>query len=161
MRGEPIPNTWLLGADGKPTTDPGGYPQIGALQPAAGHKGYGLSLLIETLSGILSGAAFTWRVGNWMWDDGKQPTNHGAAFIVIDTNAIMPAAQFASRMEALIDEIHAAPLAEGVTQLRVPGEIEWEVHERAMRNGIQLPDDVIANLRKAAEIAGFAPDWLK
>ncbi len=161
MRGEPIPDTWLLGADGKPTTDPSGYPQIGALQPAAGHKGYGLSLLIETLSGVLSGAAFTWRVGNWMWDDGKQPTNHGAAFIVIDTNAVMPTAQFASRMEALIDEIHAAPLAEGANQLRVPGEIEWERHDRALHGGIPLPEDVVANLQKAAEATGLFPDWLR
>ncbi|MDB6031497.1 MAG: Ldh family oxidoreductase [Verrucomicrobiales bacterium] len=160
MRGEPIPDTWLVGADGKPTTDPSGYPQIGALQPAAGHKGYGLSLLIETLSGLLTGAAFTWRVGNWMWDDGKQPTNHGAAFVVIDTNAIMPAAQFASRMESLIDEIHAAPLAEGASQLRVPGEIEWERHEQAMKQGIALPEDVLTNLRKAADMAGLSPEWL-
>ena len=47
--------------------------------------------LSKPLSGILTGAGFTWRVGNWMWDDGKQPTNHGAAFIAIDINAIMPA----------------------------------------------------------------------
>ncbi|GDY20322.1 hypothetical protein LBMAG56_16670 [Verrucomicrobiota bacterium] len=161
MRGEPIPNTWLVGADGKPTTDPTGYPQVGALQPAAGHKGYGLSLLCETLSGILTGAAVTWQVGTWMWDDGKQSTNHGAAFIVIDTNAIMPAAQFAARMEALIDEIHAAPLAEGATQLRVPGEMEWEHHTRAMTHGISLPEDVVASLRKAAEMTGVAPEWLQ
>jgi LDH2 family malate/lactate/ureidoglycolate dehydrogenase len=160
MRDETIPNTWLLGADGKPTTDPSGYPHVGALQPAAGHKGYGLSLLIETLSGLLTGAEFTWRVGNWMWDDGNQPTNHGAAFIVIDTNAIMPAEQFARRMEALIDEIHAAPLAEGGTQLRVPGEIEWERYDDAMRNGIQLPADVVSNVRKAADMAGLSPTWL-
>ena len=161
MRGESIPATWLVGADGRPTTDPSGYPQIGALQPAAGHKGYGLSLLVETLSGILTGAAFTWRVGNWMWDDGKQPTNHGAAFIVIDTNAIMPAAQFTSRMEALIDEIHAAPIADGANPLRVPGEMEWERHRQAMTEGIALPDDVMVNLRKAAEMTGQRPDWLK
>jgi LDH2 family malate/lactate/ureidoglycolate dehydrogenase len=157
MRGEPIPNTWLVGADGKPTTDPSGYPRVGALQPAAGHKGYGLSLLIETLSGILTGAGFTWRIGNWMWDDGKQPTNHGAAFIAIDINAIMPAAQFTGRMEALIDEIHAAPLAEGATQLRVPGEIEWERYDRVMKDGIPLPEDVIVNLQKAAALTGLPP----
>jgi ureidoglycolate dehydrogenase (NAD+) len=160
MRGEAIPDTWLVGADGKPTTDPSGYPQAGALQPAAGHKGYGLSLLIETLSGILTGAAFTWRVGNWMWDDGKQPTNHGAAFVVIDTNAIMPATQFTRRMEALIEEIHAAPLAEGATRLRVPGEIEWERREQAMKHGIPLPEDVVTNLRKAADMARLSPPWL-
>ncbi|MCX6913695.1 MAG: Ldh family oxidoreductase [Verrucomicrobia bacterium] len=55
-RGEKIPATWLVGGDGKPTTDPSGYPEVGALQPAAGHKGYGIALLIETLAGLLSGA---------------------------------------------------------------------------------------------------------
>ena len=161
MRGEPIPDTWLVGADGQPTTDPSGYPQIGALQPAAGHKGYGLSLLCETLSGILTGAAVTWQVGTWMWDDGKQPTNHGAAFIVIDTSAIMPAAQFARRMEALIDEIHAAPRADGVSRLYVPGEMEWERRDHALTHGIPLPEDVVANLRKAVEMTGLAPEWLQ
>src|SRR5512136_1859268 len=132
-RGERIPDTWLIGADGRPTTDPSGYPDVGALQPAAGHKGYGLALLIEILSGILSGAAFTWRVGTWMWDDGTKPTDHGAAFLAIHTNAIMPGAEFARRMEALVDEIHAAPRADGVERLYVPGEMEWERHGRAMQ----------------------------
>lgn len=154
MRGEPIPDTWLLGADGRPTTDPGGYPQVGALQPAAGHKGYGISLLIETLSGILSGAAFTWRVGNWMWDDGTKPTNHGAAFIAIDLNAMMPAAEFARRMEALVDEIHAAPRADGVAALRVPGEMEWERQEHALQHGIELPSDVVERLSAASVETG-------
>ena len=154
-RGERVPDTWLIGADGKPTTDPRGYPDVGALQPAAGHKGYGLALLIETLSGILSGAAFTWRVGTWMWDDGSQPTHHGAAFLAIDTNAIMPAAEFARRMEALVDEIHAAPRADAVERLYVPGEIEWERHGRALREGIHLPPDVMASLQEAAKMSGL------
>ncbi len=161
MRGEPIPDTWLLGPDGKPTTDPKGFPESGALQPAAGHKGYGLALLIETLSGILSGAAVTWKVGSWLLDDPRQATHHGAAFIVIDVNAIAPAAEFAARMEALIDEIHAAPLAEGTNRLRVPGEMEWERHDRARQSGIPLPADVVFNLRKVAELTGLSPDWLK
>lgn len=154
-RGERIPDNWLIGADGKPTTDPSGYPDVGALQPAAGHKGYGLALLIETLSGILSGAAFTWRVGNWMWDDGTRPTDHGAAFLAIDTKAIMPAADFARRMEALVDEIHAAPRADGVDRLFVPGEMEWERHVRAMREGIQLPADVATSLDEAGKMVGL------
>jgi LDH2 family malate/lactate/ureidoglycolate dehydrogenase len=154
-RGDRIPETWLLGADGKPTTDPSGYPAVGALQPAAGHKGYGLALLIETLSGLLSGAAFTSRVGSWMWDDGRQSTNHGAAFLAIDTNAIMPASEFAHRMETLIGEIHAAPRADGVDRLFVPGEMEWERHDYAMKHGISLPDDVVASLKKAAELSGL------
>lgn len=154
-RGERIPDTWLVGADGKPTTDPSGYPDVGALQPAAGHKGYGIALLIETLSGVLSGAAFTWRVGTWMWDDGTRPTNHGAAFIAVDTNLVMPAAEFARRIEALVDEIHQAPRAHGVDRLFVPGEMEWERHARAMKEGIPLPPDVVGSLEEAAKMVGL------
>lgn len=154
-RGETIPNTWLLGADGKPTTDPSGYPQIGALQPAAGHKGYGIALLIEALSGALSGAAVTWKVGNWLWDDGTKPTDHGAAFIAIDVNTIMPAAEFTRRVEALVDEIHSAPRADGVERLFVPGEMEWERHARATREGIALPSDVVESLHDSADMTGL------
>lgn len=154
-RGERIPDTWLVGADGKPTIDPSGYPDVGALQPAAGHKGYGIALLIETLSGVLSGAAFTWRVGTWMWDDGTRPTNHGAAFIAIDANLVMPAAEFARRMETLVDEIHQAPRADGVDRLFVPGEMEWERHTLAMKEGIRLPPDVVGSLEEAANMVGL------
>ncbi len=154
-RGERIPDTWLLDGEGKPTTDPSGYPDVGALQPAAGHKGYGISLLIETLSGILTGAGFTWQIGSWMWDDGTKPTKHGAAFLAIKTELVMPAAEFGQRMEALVDEIHAAPRAAGVQRLYVPGEMEWERHAHALRHGIALPDDVVATLKKAAELAGL------
>ena len=48
--GQPIPDNWIVGADGRPTTDSSAYPFRGALMPMAGHKGYGLALLIETLS---------------------------------------------------------------------------------------------------------------
>jgi len=154
-RGETIPNTWLVGTDGKPTTDPSGYPQVGALQPAAGHKGYGIALLIETLAGVISGASVTWQVGNWLWDDGTKPTDHGAAFIAIDVNTIMPAAEFTRRIEALVDEIHAAPRAEGVERIFVPGEMEWERHARATREGIPLPSDVVESLRDSATMAGL------
>ncbi len=156
-RGERIPDTWVLDARGKPTTDPSAYPDAGALQPAAGHKGYGLALLIETLAGLLTGAAVTWGVRTWMWDDGPQPTLHGAAFLAIDTNTIMPGAAFARRMEALVDEIHAAPRAEGVERLYVPGEMEWERHARALREGIRLPADVVASLQEAGKMVGL--DW--
>jgi ureidoglycolate dehydrogenase (NAD+) len=154
-RGEQIPNNWLLGADGKPTTDPSGYPQTGALQPAAGHKGYGIALLIETLAGVLTGASITWKVGSWLHDDGTKPTQHGASFIAIDVEAMMPKGQFAQRMESLVDEIHNASRADGVDRIYVPGEMEWERYERAMRDGIALPSDVYASLQEAAGMSGL------
>jgi ureidoglycolate dehydrogenase (NAD+) len=154
-RGERIPDTWLLGADGKPTTDPSGYPKNGALQPAAGHKGYGIALLIETLSGVLAGASITKNVGSWMWDDGTKPTGHGAAFIAVDVNSMMPSGEFTKRVENLVQEIHEAPRADGVDRIYVPGEMEWERYERAMREGIALPPDVFESLQLAAKLVGL------
>jgi LDH2 family malate/lactate/ureidoglycolate dehydrogenase len=153
-RGEPIPPNWIIDAQGRPTTDLTDFPHASALLPMAGHKGYGLSLLIETLSGILSGAAVTWGVRSWAHDDATFRTLHGAAFLAIDAKCIAAADDFTRRVDALIDEIHAAPRADGIERLLVPGELEWERHDRAMREGIHLPPDVVANLRAAAELSG-------
>ena len=54
-KGQPIPAGWLVGPDGKPTTDPGDWQRGGALLPFGGHKGYGFLFLIELLSGGLVG----------------------------------------------------------------------------------------------------------
>ena len=154
QRGESIPANWLVGGDGRPTTDPSGYPEVGALQPAAAHKGYGLALMIETLSGLLTGAGVTRQIGSWLWDDPSKATNHGAAFLVIDVNAIMPMKDFVRRAEGLVDEIHAAPRADGVEKLLLPGELEWSRLDQAQKEGIALPSDVVASLRESATMSG-------
>jgi len=156
-RGEPIPPNWIIDGQGRPTTDPSGFPQVGALLPMAGHKGYGLALLIEALSGILSGAAITWGIRSWAHDDDTVPTHHGAAFLAIAPQVIAPDGSFAGRVSKLVDEIHSAPRADGVERLLVPGELEWERHANALRDGIALPPDVLASLRVAADSVGLPP----
>ncbi len=159
-RGEPIPANWIIDGNGRPTTDPSGFPQVGALLPMAGHKGYGLSLLIETLSGILSGAAVTWGIRSWAHDDASLPTLHGAAFLAIDPECICGRDEFTRKVEGLIDEIHGSPRADGVERLIVPGEPEWERYDRALSEGIALPTDVLENLQKAAEMTGLKLETL-
>jgi LDH2 family malate/lactate/ureidoglycolate dehydrogenase len=160
-RGEPIPGNWIIDATGKPTTDLSGFPHSCALLPMSGHKGYGLALLIETLSGILSGAAVTCGVRSWAHDDATLHTLHGAAFLAIDVKCIMPPEEFARKVEALINEIHNSPRADGVERLLVPGELEWERYDRAMKEGIPLPSDVVENLQAAAELTGLDLPALK
>jgi ureidoglycolate dehydrogenase (NAD+) len=58
----------------------------------------------------------------------------------------------------LVDEIHDAPRADGVERIYVPGEIEWERFERAMKEGIELPKDVVDSLRMASELLGLDLD---
>lgn len=155
-RGEPIPPDWIIDGNGRPTTDPTGFPQVGALLPMAGHKGYGLSLLIESLSGILSGAAMTWGIRSWAHDDTSLPSLHGAAFLALDPAVIAHDGRFTTRVRQLVDEIHQSPRADGVERLLVPGELEWERFDRAQREGIHLPSDVAANLQAAADVVGLA-----
>jgi len=155
MLGKPIPDNWIVDADGKPTTDSSLFPGKSSLVPMGGHKGYGIALLIETLAGVLSGAALTWGIRSWMQFDAAQPTNHGAAFLAIDPACISPGESFRTRVDALIDEVHAAPKADGSERIYVPGEKEWENHKRALVEGIALPADVWENLRIAEELSGL------
>lgn len=152
-RGEAIPGNWIVDGDGRPTDDPSGFPDVGALLPMAGHKGYGLALLIESLSGILSGAAITWGIRSWSFDDPSLPTLHGAAFLALDPQHLGQT-DFLTRVDGLIDELHAAPRADGVARLYVPGEMEWERMARARQEGIHLPPDVVEKLREAAAMTG-------
>lgn len=152
-RGEPIPFGWLIDENGAPTDDAKAYPEHATLTPAASHKGYGLALLIEALAGALSGAAMTWQVSSWIEADLSQPTHHGAAFLALDATAISP--DLPARIEALIDEIHNAPRADGVERLYVPGEIESRRLAQATSEGVRLPPDVVASLRQSAELVGL------
>ena len=57
-----IPITWALDKNGVPTDDPNAAAHQGLIQPFGGYKGYGLSLLIDVLTGVLSGGGFSSHV---------------------------------------------------------------------------------------------------
>jgi ureidoglycolate dehydrogenase (NAD+) len=150
MRGEKIPEDWLVDANGVPTNDPTLFPEAGTLTPMAGHKGYGLALFIEILSGVLSGASIAQHILSWSFADATLATGHGAAFMAIDINAMMPIDEFKQRVDQTIREIRAAPRTKGVERIYLPGEMEWERREKALANGIELPEDVAKSLQALA-----------
>ena len=150
--GRPIPNNWIVGLDGLPTTDAELFPEKAALVPVGGHKGFGLALLIETLAGLLSGAAVTFEIGSWMTSGADQPTLHGAAFIVVDPGILGPRTLFLERVDRLIDEIHATPAIASVERIIVPGEREFDNQRRAQHEPLVLQSDVAQNVRLAAEL---------
>ena len=160
QRKEAIPPTWLIGPDGQPTTDGSLYPGKASLAPMAGHKGYGLGLWCEILSGVLPGGHLTWQVGSWMFDETSRPSWHNASFIAIDVNVVAERTEFDRRLRKLIDEIHAVPTADGVDRVLLPGEREWNNVRRTQEAGIDLPADVVEKLRLASQLTGVFPDWL-
>ena len=148
--GRPAPDGWLRDLEGRPTTDASGYPEKSVLQPMAGYKGYGLAVLVEVLCGVLTGASFLSGIPAWV-NPGAPPADQGHAFIAINVNTIMPIETFKSRMDAMIREIKGAPKAVGAERIYLPGEMEWERRDRALRDGMQLPDYVLTNLIGLAE----------
>ncbi|MHB9038764.1 MAG: Ldh family oxidoreductase [Armatimonadota bacterium] len=152
-RNECVPENWLVDQDGVTTTDPHKWPGSANLLPMAGHKGYGLSLMIEILSSVITGADFMVDVKAWI-DEHPGPLNQGHAFIVIDIEKFMPLDQFKARMDSLIRTIRNSPKAEGSKRIYLPGEMEWENREIAVREGMSLPEDVVNNLIGVAHDAG-------
>lgn len=155
QRGEQIPSTWLIGSDGLPTTDANLYPQSASLAPMGGHKGYGIGLLAEMLSGIIPGGAVTWQVGSWMFDPTSMPSRHNAGFIVIDINAVSDNDEYSNGIHRLVSEIHKTPTAADVGQVVLPGENEWNRREKAIGAGIVLPPDVREKLVEAGILTGI------
>jgi ureidoglycolate dehydrogenase (NAD+) len=152
--GKSIPAGWVIDPDGEPTTDPAAFLHGGALMPMAGHKGYGIALLIETLAGVLTGALLTRQILPWIVSDPSLPTGHGAAFLAINVAALMPVADFKRRVAGLTKEIHEAPRAAGAERIYLPGEMEWDRREKALREGIVLPPDVVASVAGLSEDIG-------
>jgi ureidoglycolate dehydrogenase (NAD+) len=158
LLGQSIPEGWLVDAEGKPTTDPSGFPESGALMPMAAHKGYGFALLVEVLSGVISGAALTREQPSWipnMPNNPPGPANQGQAFIAIDAGMMLSPEEFAGRMEWLSDYIHATPTAAGTDRIYLPGEIEWDKREKALQEGMILPPDVVDSLTGLAQDVGI------
>lgn len=156
-RGEPVPGDWLVGDDGRPTTDGGLYPARAALAPMAGHKGYGFGMLAELLSGVMSGGAVVSQVGSWMADPPDVPSRHAAGFTVYDLSAICGTEDAGEAIGRMVAEIHAAPTADGVDRVLLPGEREWTRYREALADGIPLPGDVRERLAAAAALTGLAP----
>jgi LDH2 family malate/lactate/ureidoglycolate dehydrogenase len=159
-KNQKVPETWMVDTDGVPTTDPFLYPASAFLLPFAGHKGYGLALMIENLAGILTGTGAMYDLCNWIDGPKDVPTHHGGAFLAFNIGAITSPEAFKNRVDALIRDIHETPKAKGTERLFVPGEMEWENRRAALAGGIPLPLDVIESLRGLAGDLNLNADWL-
>lgn len=152
QRGEPIPEGLALDRQGRPTTD-GAEAFEGVVLPMGGVKGSGLSLLMEVMSGVMTGAAFGGEVRNpFTGLDGPQGTGH--FFMAMKADLFMPMDAFETRMETLAKRVKAQPRAAGFDEIMMPGEPEARSEAERRRQGIPLTADVLASLRWEGEQAG-------
>ncbi len=143
--GTRIPPHWALDETGKPTEDPRAA-LAGTMAPMAGHKGFGLAMMIDVLSGVLSGAASGPDVGDvFRFDAG--PQNVGHFFQAVDLSRLGREAAVRERMDRLVRQLRSAPPAAGTDRIRVPGDVERETEAARRRSGIPLGPDVLEALR--------------
>ena len=147
-RGKPIPETWALGPDGLPTTDPTRARQGGA-RPLADYKGSGLAFMIEVFTSLLTGATLGVHAAGF-FSDMTRPADVAHLFIAIDIAAFMDMERFKERLEALIAEMRELPLAPGFERVTLPGEIEAERMAERRANGVPLDAAVLADLQNLA-----------
>ncbi len=152
-RGESIPEGWIVDRDGNPTTDPGDLAAGGAQLPLGGtegHKGYGLSVMIEILCGVLTGLGF-----------GHDPSgrhNDGCFMAAFDVGAFRPLGEFRQEVAQLARYLKETPLAAGFERIYYPGELEHERARRLGREGIEVEDATWDELRRLAAEYSIAPE---
>ncbi len=146
--GEAIPEGWATDRDGRPTTDPNAALK-GFLLPFGGYKGYGLSLAVDMLTGVLSGAAYLTHVKSWV-DDPEAPQDLGHAFVLIDAKRLGGADWLGGRMEDFAGIIHDTPAVDPETPVMLPGEREIGRLRRQREEGIMFDAETLDQVRAIA-----------
>ena len=152
-RREPIPDYWAVDAQGRPTTDPKAALE-GFILPMAGHKGYVMGVMVDLLSGVLSGSQFLDTV-HGPYD----PVNRSGAghfMVALNVAAFMPMKEFHQRIDAYIHSLKDVPLAAGHKQVYYPGEMERLADLENRGKGLLLPQDTLEDLQRVGREAGVA-----
>lgn len=143
-KNEPIPLGWALDPNGDPTTD-AQQALLGTVLTMAGHKGYALALMVELLSGVLSGSAVGPDIGSMYKNlDRKQDVGH--FFCVLDVEAFMDRAEFIARIDSTIDRLKAGRKLAGVDEILVPGERSTRIAEANQRQGIPVGTETLKEI---------------
>jgi LDH2 family malate/lactate/ureidoglycolate dehydrogenase len=148
--GRPMPIDWALTPEGEETTDPSAA-MAGALLGIGQYKGYGLSLMTDVMTGVLSGGGFGLEPYR---DPARQNVSY--SFTAIDIEWFMPLGQFRERMREFTAMIKNSRLRSGFTEVLVPGELEHrrEMDKRAY--GVPLDESVFSDLITLAGELGIA-----
>jgi len=158
-KNEPIPPHWATDKDGVPTTDPK-EAFYGLVLPVGGPKGYGLALLVDILCGVLTGACFGPYIGN-LYGEFDRTQDVGHFFLAFKPELFGDGQEFRQRLQIMLDDIRRAPRAKGVDRIYIPGEIEAELMNKRMREGIPLAVEIVNELKQVGDTVGvsFPQPW--
>ncbi len=155
-RGETIPLGYALDKHGRATTDPNVALDGGVVQPIGGPKGSGISMLMDILGGVITGAGCAGEVGNQFLDYDR-PQNVGHFFLVMKPDLFISKDEYFKRMDKLVQRVHSCPTAEGFTEVIMPGERERRFEAKHRRTGLPYSSKEVDAMQAEAAKAGLPP----
>lgn len=141
--GKQVPDGWILDSQGHPTNDPEAFygPPRGGILPLganAGHKGFALGLLVEILGSALAGIG----------PQDPDVTGNGTCMIVIDPSAFCPLPLFLKLMDETIAYMKSSPPVPGITEVLVPGELEFRTMRIRQIEGIPVDQATLEAIQR-------------
>jgi len=145
----PVPEGWLLDAEGKPTTDPSALyePPTGSIRPMGGtqaYKGFGLGLVLDMLAGGLTG-------GRACHPGAAAAKGNNVVFLALDPARFAGLDALIEQSSGLARHVRDTPKAEGVAAILLPGDPERMMLEYRSVEGVPLDEGQWARL---VELAG-------
>jgi LDH2 family malate/lactate/ureidoglycolate dehydrogenase len=155
-RGESIPLGYALDAQGLPTTDPNTALDGGVVLPIGGAKGSGISMLMDIMGGVITGAACAGDVASQFLDYDR-PQDVGHFFLAMKPDLFVSGEAYRARMDKLAQRVHHNPPAEGFGEVLMPGEPEARLERERRVSGVPYGPKEFAALQEEAARHGLPP----
>jgi L-2-hydroxycarboxylate dehydrogenase (NAD+) len=156
-----VPAGWQVDPDGFPITNPqeelerrGAMVLLGQTPEMGVYKGFGLNIMLEILSSVLSESPTIVEIGGQPRSQGKCTHFCGAIKIA----GFMEMGDYVRGMENMYAVYHNVPKAKGVPNITLAGEPEWAIEQDRRQNGIPYDDEVIAGLKGLSKEFGVTYD---
>jgi LDH2 family malate/lactate/ureidoglycolate dehydrogenase len=150
LKNKPIPPGWAMDKDGVPTSDVE-TALGGILMPMAGHKGYGLALVNDVLSGVLSGGRFGVQIPEAPVGGGAEVMGYCHFFMALDIKQFTTVEEFKRRVDLMVHMMKSSRLAKGQARIYLPGEIEFETERQRTKDGIPYAKELVNQLKRLAD----------
>lgn len=157
LEGGQIPEGWAVDAEGRPTRDAKAA-MGGVVLPMAGHKGYGIALIVEIISSVLSGSNLAVDAPREFLRDGSTMLDAwgiGHFAMALDLEAFAGSAVFLELLERLVVSVTESRRAPDVSRILLPGQLEWERRTERLVQGIPVSSLVLASLDAFADEIGI------
>lgn len=130
-------NGWAFDIHGKPTKDP---QEAASLNPAGEYKGFGLGMMVDILTSILSGALISKDILPMYHSDLKVQRNIGHFFMAIDISGFTDVHNFKKRLQDMTLRVRSLSAVNEVNDVMIPGDPEKKCQIERLKSGIPVDD---------------------